>query len=141
MNPAAPVTRMGSAAVMEARARSLATVAARMLVTHRHEVGIDHLLDQLRERDLVAPAELLTGLRRVADQGFDLGRTEIARVDLDQHLPGAGLDAALFGARARPGDAPADARERLLDELAHRVAFSRRQYVVVGLGLLDDQPH
>ena len=38
---------------------------------------------------LVLPAEFLARLRRVADEDVDLGRAEIARVDLDKDAAGA----------------------------------------------------
>ena len=75
--------------------------------------------------DLVLPAELRVRLGRIAEQELDLGRAEIARIDLDQHAAGAGLDALLVDALAVPFDPLADVGESPLDELAHRMASRR----------------
>ena len=57
---------------------------------------------QLREAGAVPPAQAGMGLGRVAQQVVDLERAEVARVDLDQELAGAAVDAL---ARPRPGPA------------------------------------
>src|SRR4029453_6877008 len=75
-----------------------------VLALHRVEVARHHLLDQLRERRGVPPAELVARLRRVAEQELDLGRAEVTPVDLDQHLAALRVDALLVDARAAPGD-------------------------------------
>ena len=64
-------------------------------------------------------------LRRVADEQIDLGRTEEARILLHVLLPV--VEAGLF--------------ERRLDELAHLVRLAGGDDVVVGLVLLQHQPH
>src|ERR1700704_970549 len=87
------------------------------------------------------PAEPAARLARIAEEGLDLGRPEIARVDLDQHLAGRSLDALLLNAATAPDDRLADLGKGLLDEFAHRVALAGRQHIVVGLALLQDQPH
>src|ERR1043166_6110502 len=120
---------------------SLAPIAARMLAPPGLEVSIDHFLDEPRARDLVAPAEFLARLRGVADERLDLGRPEIARVDLDQHLAGRGVEAALADAAALPLDAPSHARERLVHELADGMTFPGCQHVLIRPGLLHDEPH
>src|SRR5215471_21275767 len=106
----------------------------------RLEVGFDHFLDQLLERGAMPPAELGPRLRGVAEQRIDLGRTEIARIDLDQHLAGRSVDSLLVDALAAPRDRLAGERERALDELAHRMLLTGGQHVVVGLALLEDRP-
>ena len=63
-------------------------------------------------------------LRRVADQVLDLGRAQEARVDA--HV--------LLGVEP-------DVREGDVDELAHRVRLAGGDHVVVGLVLLEHQPH
>ncbi len=73
--------------------------------------------------------------------GIDLGRPEIARIDLDQHAAVARIDAFLLDAGAAPFDLPADMGERLLDEFAHRMLLAGREHKIVGLVLLQHQPH
>src|SRR5487761_842210 len=104
-------------------------------------VGFDHLGNQLLEGGLVTPAEPLPGLLRISEQQIDLGRTVIMRVDRDQAFAAAIAQAALVGTRSRPDDRPADAAERPLDELAHRMRLAGGKHIVVGLLLLEDEPH
>ncbi len=54
------------------------------LVGGELEVVIGHEVDELAEAGGGNPAELLFRLRGVAEEQVDLGRTEVARVDLDQ---------------------------------------------------------
>ena len=68
-------------------------VPALLFAAHSDEVGFNHLLHQIVEAGFMPPAEPLTRLGGVADQEIDLGGTEIAGVNLDQHLPRAGVDA------------------------------------------------
>src|SRR5258708_27745308 len=90
-------------------------------VRDRDDVAVHHVLDELVEARLVAPTELHPRLARIAEQGIDLGRPEITRVDLDQHLAGRLLDALLCDAAPLPDDVPADMGESLLDEFAYRM--------------------
>src|ERR671922_1015465 len=87
-------------------------------------VGIHQAGDELLEADGRLPAETLAGLRGVADQQVDLGGPEVALVDPDVLLP------------VQP-----DVRERDLAELLHRVGLAGGDHVVVGLVLLQHQPH
>ena len=57
-------------------------------------------------------------------QRVDLGRAEVARVDLDDVLP-----------------VDAEVRAGLVEELAHRVHLAGGDHVVVGLVLLEHPPH
>src|SRR5450755_2018590 len=83
-------------------------------------VELDHLLDQVVERRPGRPAELCPRLARISEQAFDLGRTEVAGVDLDNHVADLALggrtalqrrhaadDADFLGARAGEPDADA----------------------------------
>src|SRR5258708_36721945 len=79
-------------------------------------VALDHLLDEIRKARLVAPAELLTRLSRIAQQQVDLGRTEISRIDLDKDLSGLGIDPSLVDAAPPPADCPAHMLEDALTE-------------------------
>ena len=80
-------------------------------------------------------------LARVAAERFNLGRTEIARIDLDQDLARLRIEADLVHAAAAPLDRAVHMGERPLDEFAHRVGFARCEHVIVRLGLLKDHPH
>src|SRR5262245_59240069 len=92
-------------------------------------VGLDHLRYQLLERRPVAPAEPLVRLGRIAQQLVDLGWTEIARIDADEHLAVAAIDTDLVGAAAAPLDPASNMRERELDELADGMALARCQHI------------
>src|SRR5215813_7249280 len=72
------------------------------------EVLAHHLGHQLGKLDLGLPAELAPRLGRISEQSFDLGRTEIARIDPDDLLPRQG---AAAGSRIHDADllAPAAA--------------------------------
>ena len=50
------------------------------------QVGADHLDHHLLEGGLRLPAELGLGLGRVAEQGLDLRRPEIPRIDAHDYL-------------------------------------------------------
>src|SRR6201999_3301387 len=82
------------------------------------EVAVHHVRDEILEGHLRLPAEHLAGLAGIAEQRIDLGRTEVAGVDLDQRLFAGGIDANLVTALAAPFDATADDGEGVLDELA-----------------------
>src|SRR5918994_478912 len=88
------------------------------------DVGVDHEVDQALERGLRLPAEHLAGLGRVADQQVDLGGPEELLVDHHVLLP----------VEAHPP-------ERQLAELTHRVGLAGGDHVVVGLILLEHEPH
>src|SRR5262249_20858036 len=96
---------------------------------------------QLLERGLGRPAEPAPRLRGVALEDVDLGRPEVARIDLDEHAPGLRVRPLLFQPLPAPGELEAGAAERALAELAHRVGFPGRDDVIVGLLLLEHEPH
>jgi hypothetical protein len=58
-----------------------------------------------------------------------------------QRLVRLGIHPDLFDAVAAPFDAAPDMGECALNELAHRVGFAGGKHVIVGLGLLQHQPH
>ena len=88
------------------------------------------------------PAELGARLGRIAEQQVDLGRPEIARVDLDQDAAGRWHRRPVSSTPLpRQTIRAADLGERALDEFAHRVRLAGRQHIIVGLVLLQDQPH
>src|SRR5580692_72553 len=131
----------GALAAVAVAGGSVAAAMALLLEPDRLEVGLDHVLHKLVERHAMPPAEQVVRLARIADQGLDFGRAEIARVDLDEHMAGFLIQSFLVGAGAFPDDAAADAGERFFDELAHRMRFACRQHKIVGLVLLHDPPH
>src|SRR5690606_17177490 len=83
-------------------------VMALALFLHRFAVGVHHFAHQLAEAGLVLPPQPGARLGRVAEQEIDLGRTEIARVDLDQDVAGFGVDALLLHTLAAPRELAAD---------------------------------
>src|SRR5580700_8606709 len=131
----------GAVAAAAVAGGSVAAAMALLLEPDRIEVGLDHVSHELVERHAMPPAELVVRLARIADQGFDLGRAKIARIDLDEHMAGFLIQSFLVGAGAFPDDAAADAGERLFDEFAHRMRFACRQHKIVGIVLLHDPPH
>src|SRR5580704_18196059 len=86
--PRSANSREGAFAVVALPPGSVATAMALLLEPDRLEVGLHHLLHELLERHAMTPAQLVVRLARVADQGLDFGRTEIARIDFDEHLAG-----------------------------------------------------
>ncbi len=68
-------------------------------------VGRHHFADQFVERDLRRPAQFHPCLGRIAEEGFNLGRAIVARVDADNGVSGGAghivavdpLDNANFG--------------------------------------------
>ena len=89
------------------------------------DVGVDHHRHELLEADLGLPSEDPPGLRGVADQLVDLGRAHEPLVLLDVRLPVVDADVA----------------ERGGEVVADRVCLAGRDDVVVGLLLLEHQPH
>src|SRR5882724_3342290 len=74
------------------------------------QIARHHLFDELGERRLRLPAELLVCLAGIADQKIDLGRTEIHRVDANDGLAGFLVDPGFIDALAAPFHAAADFR-------------------------------
>jgi len=97
---------------------------ARELVLEELQIGIHHQLDQVFELGLRLPAHLALGLGRIADEQLHLGWAVVPRIDLHVLLP-----------------IQAHTAERHLEALADRVRLVGRDHVVVGLGLLQHQPH
>src|SRR6267378_3665381 len=95
-------------------------------------VFADHLTNEFLEPDRRTPAEPLMRLAGVAAKRFHFGRTEIARIDLDQNLARLRILADLVDAAAAPGNRAADMGKSMLDEFAHRMRLARRQYEIVG---------
>ena len=61
--------------------------AQRLLPIRKLQVGLDHHPNQFAETDTGFPSELLLRFGRVSQEQVDLGRSQIARVVLDEILP------------------------------------------------------
>ncbi len=121
-------------------------VAASGIADHRRflhhlEIRAHHFGDQFANRDLVRPAELFPRLGGVADQQFDLGRPEIARIDLDQDPARRRVETLLLDAGATPFDRDADIGEGPFDKGTNGGGDAGREHIVVGLVLLQHHPH
>src|SRR5215208_3301234 len=123
-----PGSRAGStAAALRTRAiapESYGAIRRSLGTLQELEVGVDHQADQRLEVRLRAPPELPLGLRGVAHEQVDLGRALERVVDLHVVLP--------RDPRLVEGD---------LDAAADRVGLTRGDHEVVGLLLLEHQPH
>ncbi len=99
-------------------------------------------MDELLEGSLLRiPAQFADGLRRVAEELLDLGRAEVARVDGDERLARLAIDAFLVGTHAPPLQLDAGAAEGVRAEFPHRVHLTRGDDEVIGLVVLQDEPH
>ena len=94
------------------------------LAFSKFEVGLGHDLHEFLELHLRLPAELLLGLSGIADEEFHLGRTLVAGIVAHVFLP-----------------IEVQQAEGLLDELFDRVRLVGGDHVVVGLVLLEHDPH
>jgi len=88
------------------------------------EVRLQHEPREFVERRPRLPAELAPGLRCVAAELVDLGRAEVARIDLDVSLPVEACEA-----------------ERFRDELPDAVHLAGCDDKVVRCLVLEHQPH
>src|SRR6266545_3275319 len=101
----------------------------------------DHLLDELGERRLRLPAQLLPRLAGITYQKLDFGRPEIHGIDEPDGLAGFLVDAGLVVPLAAPFDGAAHFRKRQLDEFAYRAGLACRQHEFVGFIDLQDPVH
>src|ERR1044072_6176603 len=118
------MTESFGTAGLSGTALELARDLAGHLVRQGLDIGVDHDLDQFLELHVGLPAELLLGLRGIAEQRIDLGRTVVARVHLDVV---AHLEACV--------------RERDVEEFLHRMGLSGREHEVLRLVGLAHPPH
>lgn len=88
------------------------------------DISIDHEFDEFFEGSLWLPAENLSRLAGVADEEVYLRGTKITRVVGYVFSP---IESGMS--------------ERRFEELLDRMGFSRGDYVIVGLVLLEHQPH
>ena len=109
---------------------------------HKPHIMLDHDPDEVFEGCLAGvPAEERLGLGGVAQKLFHLGGTEEARVNLHKRLTGSHVDAFLVDAFAFPTQLDADMPECQRAELTHGVVLARGDDEVLGLLLLEDEPH
>src|SRR6266481_620390 len=102
------------------------------LLPGNRKIARHHFLDELRERRLWLPAELLPRFAGVADQKIDFGRAEIDGIDANDGLAGFPVDAGFLDTLAAPLDAAGNLRECQFDEFAHRAGLACRQHEIVG---------
>ena len=105
------------------------------------QIALHHFGDQRLESGLVAPAQHLVRLARIADQQIDLGGAKIAGINRHQQSAGLGVMALFVRALAAPGQRHADLGEGRFGELADRMGLAGGQDIIVALRLLQHQPH
>ena len=93
-------------------------------MTETCQIRVNHHPHETGEIDLRPPPESRSGLRRIADEVVHFRRPKELGIETNVPLP-----------------IQLDVIERDLDQLAHRVTFAGRDDVVVGLSLLQHQPH
>src|SRR5690606_36276566 len=122
-----------------ARSASVEVIPAGLQHDGAH-VMLDHFGDQRLQGHGVGPADPGLCLRGVSEEEIDLVGAEVARVDLDDLLSRAGIEALFVNALANPLYRPVDYRKRAFHEFAHGMGLAGRQHIVVGLVLLKDPP-
>src|SRR5216684_3608385 len=98
-------------------------------------------MDQLPERRRRSPAESALRFRGVAEEKIDLRRTDIARVDLDEHAAAAAFETLLLESGAAPLEIDAGTSKRQRTKVAHRVLLPGGDDEVFRLVLLQHEPH
>ena len=115
---------------------------AQIELVHFLHIVTHHDADKVLERSLLRiPAQLGLSLCRIAEKLIDLCRTEVLRIDLNQHLASLFVVALLIDPFAAPFQLYANLTESQRSELADRVVLARGNDEVVGLRLLQDEPH
>src|SRR5437879_2029681 len=69
------------------------------------QIGSHHFAHELSKGNARCPPQLLAGLGRIPEQGVDLRRSEVARVDSHDDAPRRLIDAPLVEGVAFPTDA------------------------------------
>ena len=109
---------------------------------HMHEVVLSHDFHQLFKAGFAwIPAQLCFGLGGVAQQMLHLGGAEKSRINLHQHLAGGFVDAFFVDAIALSLEFDAGMVECQGAELAHGVILAGSHHKVIGLVLLQNEPH
>ena len=87
------------------------------------------------------PAKFLLGLGRVAEELLDFRWTEVFRIDFHEDFARFNVDALFVDAFAFPAEFDAGLAEREGAELADGMVLAGGDHEVVGLRLLEDEPH
>ena len=109
--------------------------------TEALEIGSHHDLSELVKLHCGTPTKLRLGFAAVADEHVNVCRPVVPFVDSDRDATGVHVAAHLRDALALPLDAHSGHSGSGLDELAHGVSLSGGDHIVVGLVLLQHQPH
>ena len=103
---------------------------------------VHHQLHELLEGGLLrVPAQLCAGLGRVAPEVHHVGGPVEVRAHLHQHASGGLVDALLIGALPHELEFDAGVAKREPAEVAHAVLHAGGDDEVLGLLLLQDEPH
>src|ERR1700676_4641095 len=105
------------------------------------QISLHHLPHQFAERDAVVPSENLVCLRGVPQQRSHLGGADVSWVDPHDGGTRRSVDRHLVPALSPPLDAGAEVAERALDKFANRMRLAGSKHKIVGLVLLEHQPH
>jgi hypothetical protein len=95
-----------------------------MLPPRDFDIMLDHHIYERGERNSRLPGEHFARLARIAEKHINLSRPEIPLIDLDVSPP-----------------VQASSREGELDDVAHTVRLPRGNDIVIGVLLLQHQPH
>ena len=95
-----------------------------------------HLGNQLVKTDFRCPAQLGFCLACIAEQGFDFGRAEVARIDRDDAFA-ASIITLFFDTLALPGDCHAQFFGCRIQEVSHAVLHASGDDEVLGVVLLQ----
>ena len=87
------------------------------------------------------PPELAFCLRRICSQRLHFQGSGISGGDGNHGLPGASILSGLVDAMAAPVNLDVDFRKTKFNKLADRESCSSSYHEVVGLGMLEHQPH
>ena len=110
--------------VLSAEEHGAAVDALALLYGLQVEVVLDHSLHELLEGDGRLPAEHLLGLARVAHQHVHFARPHVVGIELDEVVP-----------------VQVQVPEDFAQELPHGVRLARRDDEVIGLVVLEHEPH
>ena len=104
------------------------------------QVMLHHLGNQLFQRCARRPAETLTRLACIAEQGFDFRGSEVVRVDVDDTGASAVIEALLLAPSPLPSKGDADVEAAQFDEPPDRLLATGGDDVISRLRLLEHQP-
>ena len=115
---------------------------AKIELAHFLHVVLHHDVDKLLEACLLrVPAQHALRLGRVAQELVHLCGTEVLGVNLDEDFARLHVNTLLVHAFAFPAEFDAHLLEGQRSKLAHRVILPGSNHKVLGLLLLEDEPH